>query len=132
LPPAIANIDPFTYTYPMKTLLIHNPRCSKSREAKEILEALGIEFEVIDYLKDGLKEKLLKNLPLLTGLSFKEMVREKEDIFKELKLKNKNLTNNEWIILLQKHPILLERPIFIHNGKGIIARPVERITYLME
>ena len=115
----------------MKTLLIHNPRCSKSREAKEILTAQGIVFEVVDYLKDGLKEKLLQRLPELTGLTYREMIREKEDIFKELKLRDLNLTDKEWITLLQKHPILLERPIFIHNEKAVIARPIEKIFELL-
>jgi arsenate reductase len=115
----------------MKTMLIHNPRCSKSREAKDILTNNGIEFEIIDYLKDGLKEKLLLKLPELTGLTYQEMIRTKEDIFKELNLKDKVLPNKEWVVLLQKHPVLLERPIFIHNHKAVIARPAEKILEIL-
>lgn len=115
----------------MKTMLIHNPRCSKSREAKEILIEKGIDFEIIDYLKDGLKEKLLAKLPELTGLTYPEMIRTKEEIYKELNLKEKKLSNKDWIELLQKHPILLERPIFIHNFKAVIARPSEKILEIL-
>lgn len=114
-----------------KTILIHNPRCSKSREAKEILEESGVQFETIDYLKDGLKEKLLAHLPELLGLSYKEMIREKEEIFKELKLSDEELNDKEWIALLQKHPILLERPILIHDNRAVIGRPVEKLKKLL-
>ena len=114
-----------------KSLLIHNPKCSKSRGAKEILEAEGVDFITINYIHDGLKEKLLKHLPALTGLSFKEMVRTKEDLYKELKLDEKNLSDKEWIAVLVKHPILLERPIFIHNDKAVIARPAELVKTIL-
>ncbi len=114
-----------------KSILIHNPRCSKSRGAKEILDAEGIDFFVVDYLKDGLKEKMLANLPKLTGLSFDKMIRTKEDVYKDLKLSAKNLSDKEWIAVLMKHPVLLERPIFIHNDKAIIARPSELVKTLL-
>lgn len=114
-----------------KSILIHNPRCSKSRGAKEILEAEGVEFEVIDYLKDGLKEKLLLNLPKLTGLNYPEMIRTKEDIYMELGLKDQHLTQKEWVEVLMKHPVLLERPIFIHNDKAVVARPSELVKTIL-
>ncbi len=114
-----------------KTILIHNPRCSKSRGAKEILNELGIDFDTIDYLKDGLKEKLLLNLPLLLKLSYSEMIRDKEDVYKELGLADKKLSDKEWVELLMKHPILLERPILIHDGKAVIARPPELVNSIL-
>lgn len=114
-----------------KTILIHNPRCSKSRGAKDILNELGIEFDTIDYLKDGLKEKLLLNLPSLLKLSYSEMIRDKEEIYKELKLAEKNLSDKEWIKVLMNHPVLLERPIVIHDGKAIIARPPELLKNIL-
>jgi arsenate reductase len=114
-----------------KSILIHNPRCSKSRGAKEILEEAGVEFEVIDYLKDGFKEKMLSNLPKLLNLSYPEMIRNKEDIYSELKLADKKLSDIEWIDVLMKHPVLLERPIFIHADKAIIARPSELVKTIL-
>lgn len=110
-----------------KAILIHNPRCSKSREAKKILEESSIDFDTIDYLKDGLKEKLLAHLPKLLGLPYEEMIRTKEDVYKELKLAGKKLSNKEWIEVLMKNPILLERPIFIHGDKAVIGRPPELV-----
>lgn len=114
-----------------KSILIHNPRCSKSRGAKEILEEAGVEFEVIDYLKDGFKEKMLNNLPKLLKLPYEEMIRNKEEIYRELKLADKKLSDKEWVAVLMKHPILLERPIFIHGEKAVIARPSELVKTIL-
>jgi arsenate reductase (glutaredoxin) len=114
-----------------KALLIHNPRCSKSRGAKEILEEKGIQFDTIDYLKDGLKEKLLLHLPTLLGLSYLEMIRKNEDIYKELRPSEKKLSDREWIEFLMKHPILLERPIFINGDKAVIGRPPELVISIL-
>lgn len=114
-----------------KSILIHNPRCSKSRGAKEILEERGIAFDTIDYLHDGLKEKLLSHLPKLLNLSYEQMIRTKEEIYKELKLSEKKLSDKEWITLLMKYPILIERPIFIHGDKAVIARPSELVKDIL-
>lgn len=114
-----------------KSILIHNPRCSKSRGAKDILDEAGVDYDVVDYLKDGLKEKLLSHLPELTGLPYEEMVRTKEDVYKELGLAGKKLSQKEWIAVLMKNPVLLERPIFIHNNKAVIARPSELVKSIL-
>jgi arsenate reductase len=115
----------------MNTVLLHNPNCSKSRTAKTILEEKGVDFLIIDYIKEGLKEKLLSHLSEMANLPFEKMVRESEDVYKELGLKNKNLSENEWISVLMDHPVLLERPIFIHNNKAVIARPPERVLEIL-
>lgn len=114
-----------------KPMLIHNPRCSKSREAKAILDGLGYDYETIDYLKDGLKEKMLSYLPEFLGLSYSEMVRKKEDRYTELKLDQKTLTDEEWIHVIHENPILLERPIFINKDRAVIARPAERVKEIL-
>lgn len=111
----------------LKSILIHNPRCSKSREAKEILEKHSIQFDTIEYLKDGLKAKLLTHLPGMLQLKFQDFIRINEEVYKQLELQSKKLSDQEWVALLIEHPILLERPIFIHNDKAIIGRPPERV-----
>lgn len=114
-----------------KAMLIHNPRCSKSRQARDLLIEDGIDFDTIEYLKDGLKEKLLKKLPSLLKLNFIEMVRKSEDKFIELDLENKIINEEEWIKILINNPILLERPIFINANKAVIARPPELVKTIL-
>jgi arsenate reductase len=114
-----------------KSLLIHNPSCSKCRGAKEILEEKGIVFETLEYLNTPLSEELLSSLPALLKMDFPSMLRKNEQIYTELNLKDKNLQPQDWINVLKAHPILLERPIFIHQQKAIIARPPEKVLEIL-
>jgi arsenate reductase len=107
----------------MSAKLIHNPRCSKSRQALALLEANNIVFDVIEYLKTpldvGQLDKLLRRLkkePL-------EVIRTKESIFKELGLSSHELSREEYLELIAKNPILLERPIFDNGIQAVIGRP---------
>lgn len=114
-----------------KAILIHNPRCSKSREAKSFLEESEIDFVTVDYLKDGLKEKLLAHLPTLTGLSYRELIRLNDDAYVALKLDEAKMTDDDWVKTLMSHPAILERPIFIMNNRATIGRPLEKIKALL-
>lgn len=114
-----------------KSFLIHNPRCSKSRGAKDILENMGIEFETLDYLKDSLSDEILLQLPKLLNLDYPEMIRTNEEIYQTHKLAGKDLSGADWIAILKQHPILLERPIFVHHGKAVIGRPSEKVLDLL-
>jgi len=114
-----------------RSFLIHNPRCGKSRGAKDILEKKGIEFETLDYLKDGLSDEILLQLPKLLNLDYPEMIRTKEEIYQALKLSDKELKASDWVTLLKQHPILLERPIFVHHGKAVIGRPSEKVLEVL-
>jgi len=108
----------------------HNNRCSKSREAKAILEESGLEFEVFEYLKnDFSKEELLKVMAQLKITDINEMLRTKEKEYKELDIKNKS--QNEILDLVVQNPKLVERPIIIKDNKAVIARPMENLTNLL-
>jgi len=108
----------------------HNNRCSKSREAKAILEEKNLEFEVFEYLKnDFSKEELLKIMSQLNIKDINEMLRTKEKEYKELDIKNKS--QNEILDLVVQNPKLVERPIIIKDNKAVIARPMENLTNLL-
>lgn len=113
-----------------KTIIFHNARCSKSREAKDYLEGQQCEFEVIDYLKGISKEQLSEVIDMI-GIKPEELVRKNESIFKE-NYKGKNFSDDEWIDLMVKHPILIERPIVIQNGKAVIGRPFQKVIDLVK
>jgi len=108
----------------------HNNRCSKSREAKAILEESGLEFDVFEYLKnDFSKEELLKLMAQLKISDIKDMLRHKETEYKELNIANKS--QNEILDLVVENPKLVERPIIIKDNKAVIARPMENLTNLL-
>lgn len=113
-----------------KITIWHNNRCSKSREAMCVLEELGKEVEVINYLTDTITEDMLKELLQKLNLSAAALVRTKEPLYKE-KFAGKKMTEEKWLKALVKHPILIERPIVVKGKKAVIGRPVERVLEIM-
>lgn len=114
-----------------KVTLYYNPRCSKCREALCILEDKGVKTEIIEYLKTPPTEKELKDLLKKLKLKPTDIIRKKEPLF-EKKFKNKKFSDTEWIKVLCKNPILIERPIAIEGNKAIIGRPPERVIDLLK
>jgi len=106
----------------------HNPRCSKSRAALSLLNEIKIDKEIVKYLESNPTKEQIKELLVMLGFATaKELMRTKEDIYKELNLKDE--TDEEKLIeAMVKHPKLIERPIIIKGDKAIIARPPERVT----
>jgi arsenate reductase (glutaredoxin) len=110
-------------------IVYHNPRCSKSRCALDLLKDKGIDFEVVEYLNEVPTESTLRDVIAKLGIKPEELVRKSEDDFKS-HFKGKTLTDDEWIKAMLKFPKLIERPIVIRNEKAVIARPTERIEEL--
>lgn len=112
-------------------LLLHNPRCSKSRAAKGWLEEQGIEFTERLYLEDSLSRDQLLELRGLLGGPLRDSVRSGEAAYSEAGL-TANSTDEEFASAIEAHPVLLERPILIHKGRAAIGRPLSNITELFE
>jgi arsenate reductase len=112
----------------MKNITIwHNPRCSKSREALAILEENGCESKVVKYLESNPGKEEIKELLSMLQLNARELMRVKEDIYKELNLQEE--TNEEKLIeAMVSYPKLIERPVIIKDGKAIIGRPSSLIA----
>jgi len=109
----------------------HNPRCSKSRNAAALLEEQGVDAEVVKYLDTPpTKEEIIDVLKML-GLSARELMRTKEDIYKELGLKDVS-DEDALIDAMLKNPKLIERPIVIKDGKAAIGRPIENIVKILK
>ena len=112
----------------MKTIKIwHNPRCSKSREAMSIAEENSCEIEVIKYLDTKPTVQEIEDILKMLELSPREMMRIKEDIYKELNLKDEE-DNAKLIEVMATYSKLIERPIIIKGNKAIIGRPTSRIA----
>lgn len=113
-----------------KITIWHNPRCSKSRNAANLLEEEGIDAEVVKYLETPpIKEEIREVLKML-GISARELMRTKEVTYKELWLKEVE-DEGKLIEAMAKHPKLIERPIVIKDGKADIGRPIEKIVELL-
>lgn len=112
----------------MDIQLIHNPRCSKSREALALLQGRGLAVEVLDYLKTPLSLADLSALQEKLGLPAREMMRSGDDDYAALDLARPELSESELLAALAAQPKLLQRPIVIQGQRALIARPPERLN----
>lgn len=110
--------------------IYHNPRCSKSREGKKVLETSGKEFEVREYLKDPLTESELHGLLKKLNIAPIELVRTEEKVWKE-KFGDRDLTDKELVRVMVENPKLIQRPIVEKNGHAVVGRPAENIKKLV-
>jgi len=113
------------------TRLYHNPRCSKSRGALELLRERGIEPEIVPYLETPPSPAELRALLDTLGLSARELLRTGEDEYEALGLADESLAESALIEAMSTHPRLIERPIFVHGGRAIVGRPPERVLELL-
>lgn len=110
--------------------IYHNPRCRKSREGLEILEQSGKDFEIVKYLEDIPTKSELHSVIEILGISPEQLVRKNEAVWKE-NFKGKEMSDDEIIEAMVKHPKLIERPIVINDGKAVIGRPPETIKTII-
>ena len=114
-----------------EALFYHNPKCSKSRKALEIIGTHNINTKIILYLTDKITKSMLKEILDSSGLSIRDIIRSNEKEYRENNLDNLNLTEDELLNLILKHPKLLQRPIFVFNNKAIIGRPPEDVLKII-
>ena len=111
-------------------IILHNPRCRKSREGLQILENSKKDFEVVLYLENPPSEEELKSILSKLDITPIELVRKGEADWKE-NFKGKDLSNEQIIKAMIYYPKLIERPIVISGEKAVIGRPPERIMDLL-
>ena len=117
--------------------IYHNPRCSKSRKALEIIDSKTKYLKIIKYLEDEIDIIELKSVLSLNKISKEEIIRTNETSYKELKLLKKDLSIDETINYIKKFPILLQRPIIFkyQNNKlvqSVIGRSSEAVLDLFK
>jgi len=117
----------------MKDCILHNPRCTKSRETLKLLQERGIDLSVVEYLQQPLSKSELREVCALLGVKPLAIVRTKEELFGELGLsKDNGYSDAQWLDVLASHPKLMERPIVIHRGRAAIGRPPENVLSLLD
>ena len=113
--------------------IYHNPRCSKSRETLTLLKTNGIEPQVVLYLDTPPDADTLRTLLSQLGMaSARELMRQKEELYKELGLANSALGEDALIQAMVDNPKLIERPIVVANGKARIGRPPEQVLEIVK
>ena len=109
----------------------HNPKCSKSRAAMDLLESKNIDANVVKYLETTPSKEQLKDVLKKLNMKASQLLRIGEDIYKELNLKQID-DENKLIEIMVENPILIERPIIIRGENAVIARPIENLSELLK
>jgi arsenate reductase len=117
----------------MKTavLVYHNPKCGTSRGALELIRKAGVEPEIVEYLKTPPSREKLIELIKRMGVKVRDVVRQKEPLYRELGLDDPAVSDDALIDAMMKHPILINRPIVV-TKKGVkLCRPSELVSELL-
>jgi len=116
--------------------IYHNPRCSKSRAAFSLIEGFcqsnDEPVQLIEYLKQPPSVDQLAELHRMLGCPVRDMVRVDEAEYRELGLDRADVTDREIYDAIAKHPILLQRPIVVRDGRAVIGRPPENVAAIFE
>jgi arsenate reductase len=114
--------------------IYHNPRCSKSRGACDLISDVynpsNEPVEIVEYLRTPLSVTQLQQLNQLLGCQVREMIRDSEPVYQELGLADTALSDAQLYEAIAAHPILLQRPIVVRNGRAVIGRPPENVKAL--
>lgn len=111
--------------------LYHNPRCSKSRGALQLLEDRGLTPTVVRYLDTPLDATQLQQLLGKLGISARQLLRTGEDEYRTLNLADEHLSEQQLIEAIVAHPKLMERPILAVGDRAVIGRPPEKILEVL-
>ncbi len=111
--------------------LYHNPRCSKSRGALELLRERGIEPDIVAYLDTPPSPAELRALLDKLGLPPRALLRTGEAGYAELGLGDPAVDDDRLLEAMSAHPRLIERPILVVGDRAVIGRPPERVLELL-
>ena len=111
--------------------IYYNPKCRKSRETLQILRESNIEPEIHYYLEDPPSKDELSGVLRKMGRKPRDIFRKSETLYKELGLKNKDLSDDDLLQYLNKYPILIERPIVVKGQRAVLGRPPEDVRKII-
>ena len=111
--------------------IFHNSRCSKSRQALKILQDHYCDIKIINYLEIDLDVYLIKDILKKLSLKPRDILRIREQDYKDNNLEEDNLSDDDLINFMIKHPKLIERPIVIKGHKAVLGRPPENVLELL-
>jgi arsenate reductase (glutaredoxin) len=111
--------------------IYQKPTCTTCRQAVQVLKDSGKPYTAINYYERPFTKTQLKTLLKKAGLSPRDVLRTKEEIYQELGLAKKQLSDDELLEVMVKHPDLIQRPIVEKGDQAILARPSDSIKTLL-
>jgi arsenate reductase len=114
-----------------KITVYQKPTCTTCRQVYAALKESGVDFDAVNYYLEPIPRTKLRELLRKMGLKASELLRKNEEAYKELKISEKNLSEEELVDLMVKNPDLIQRPIVEKGNKAILARPAERLKEIL-
>lgn len=116
----------------MAEITVYEKRtCTKCRQLAALLQQQGIDFDTVDFHVEPLSDAQLREIARKAGVPARELFRSKEPVYKELGLRDRDVSDDEAIALMAEHPQLLERPVVVRGDRAVVARPTERVLELL-
>jgi arsenate reductase (glutaredoxin) len=115
----------------MSIVIYQKPTCTTCRQVHAMLKESGVNFDAVDYYVDPIPRAKLLELLQKMRMSPRQLLRTKETIYKTLKLGERELSDDEIVDLMVKHPDLIQRPIVEKGARAILARPAERLKDIL-
>lgn len=115
----------------MKITIYQKPTCTTCRQVYAALRDAGVDFDAVDYYTDPIPKTKLRELLRKMKMPARALLRTKEAIYKTLRLSERDLTEDELVELMVKHPDLIQRPIVEKGSRAILARPAERLKEIL-
>jgi len=107
------------------------PTCTTCRQVHAALKESGVDFDAVNYYVDPIPKSKLRELLRKMGLSARQLLRTKEEIYKKLRIGERDLTDDQIVDLMVTHPDLIQRPIVEKGSRAILARPAERLKEIL-
>jgi arsenate reductase (glutaredoxin) len=115
----------------LKIVVYQKPTCTTCRQVHAALKESGVNFEAVDYFMDPIPKAKLKELLRKMGMKARDLLRPREEIYRELRLGERDLSEGEIIDLMVQHPDLIQRPIVEKGSRAILARPADRLKEIL-
>jgi len=115
----------------MTITVYQKPTCTTCRQVHAALVESGVDFDAVNYYVDPIPKKKLVDLLRKMKMSPRELLRTKEQIYKTLRLGERDLSDDEIVDLMVRNPDLIQRPIVEQGTRAILARPAERIKEIL-
>jgi len=111
--------------------IFHNPACSTSRQVLEAIRATGADPTVVEYLTSPPDRATLLRLVADMGVPLRAILRQKAEPYAALGLADPGKTDAQLLDAIERHPVLIERPIVVTPLGTRLCRPAPLLADIL-
>lgn len=108
-------------------VLYSSPGCASCRKVRQWLKDRNLKFIEKNIFTSVLSDKEIKHLLMRSENGTDDIISKRSKVMKESKLDLEDLSMNELITFIQRHPSVLKRPIVINDKSFLVGYDDEEI-----